>query len=253
MTGQTTVLITGAKTGIGKGLLAAYASRPNTTVIAAIRDGLNSTATNALKSLPVGSGSSIIVASYDASSSTAAQSMVQELAKIHGINTLDIVIANAGILKHFGPAKQIKSEELLEHFTINTVAPILLYQSTEPLLNNAKAPGKFIIISSNIGSNSLQDSYNMPMLGYGLSKAGVNYAVSRMHREEARLIVLAAQPGWVRTAMGEKAAGLVGMSPSDVPVTLQESVAGLMALIDKLNKEEHSGRFFDQTGKQMPW
>jgi hypothetical protein len=44
LTMSTTVLITGFKSGIGKGLLEAYASRPNTTAIAAIRDGPDSPA-----------------------------------------------------------------------------------------------------------------------------------------------------------------------------------------------------------------
>lgn len=250
---STTVLITGTKSGIGRGLLSAYAARPNTRVIAAIRDGAASDAAADLLSISTGKGSEIIVAAYDAGSSTAASDLVASLQNEHQIDVLDVVIANAGILKHFGLAADVKPEEMQEHFNINTMGPILLYRSTAPLLNRSSVTPKFFFISSNLGSNGLMDNYPMPMLAYGLSKAAVNFAASRIHREEKTMVVVPAQPGWVQTAMGEKAASFIGMSPSDVPVTLEQSVSGLMALFDTATKEKHSGKFWDQNGDQMPW
>ncbi|ETN45508.1 uncharacterized protein HMPREF1541_09340 [Cyphellophora europaea CBS 101466] len=250
---NTTVLITGAKAGIGKGLLSAYAARPSTRVIAAIRDGTGSVAAKALENIQTGQGSEIVVVEYNASLPKAASELVSTLRNEHHIDSLNVVIANAGILKHFGLAENITAEDLQEHFNVNTVAPILLYKATAPLLRRSRQTPKFFIISSNIGSNGLMDNYPMPMLAYGLSKAAVNFAASRIHREEKDIVVVPAQPGWVQTAMGEKAATFAGMEPSDVPVTLEASVEGLMKLFDAANKEEHSGKFWDQNGKQMPW
>ena len=196
---NTTVLITGSKTGIGKGLLSSYALRPNTVAIAAIRDGPDSEAAKALTSLPVGPGSKILVAKYDASSKTAGVELVNFLQARHDTSSLDIVVANAGILKHYGLAREASAETITEHFDINTLAPILLYSATSGLLNASKQTPKFFIISSNIGSNGLQDSYPMPMIAYGMSKAAVNWAASRIHREEDRVVVIAVQPGWVQT------------------------------------------------------
>jgi norsolorinic acid ketoreductase len=251
MSSNTTILITGAKSGIGKGLLTALAARPSTTVIAAIRDP-DSSAAETLQNIPLGKGSRVLVAQYDASAENGADTLVANL-QHQKIEALDIVIANAGILKHFGPTTEVQAADLQEHFNINTVAPILLYKSTAALLGKSKGKGKFAIISSNIGSNGLADNYNMPMLAYGISKAAVNYAVGRIHREEKDLTVLALQPGWVQTAMGEKAASFVGMDASEVPVKLDDSVAGLLNVIDAATKETHSGKFWDQTGTQMPW
>ncbi|KAI1617304.1 hypothetical protein EDD37DRAFT_616198 [Exophiala viscosa] len=253
MSYNTTVLITGCKSGIGKGLLTAYASRPNTLAIAAIRDGPDSEPATALTSLPVGHGSKIVVAKYNASSTTAAQELVEYLKTAHKLSSLDIVIANAGILKHFGPAKEASAETITEHFQINTLAPILLYQATQPLLDASEQTPKFFIISSSLGSNGLQDDYPLPMLAYGMSKAGVNYAASRIHREEDRIVFIAQQPGWVKTEMGHAAATYAGMSHADVPVTLEDSIKGLMGCFDRADKATHSGKFWDQEGTQLPW
>ena len=199
MSFNTTVLVTGAKSGIGRGLLSTYATRPNTLAIAAIRDGPDSGAARALTSLPVGAGSKIVVAKYDASSKTAAVELVTFLKSAHNVSDLDVVVANAGILKHFGLAKEASAETITEHFEVNTLAPILLYQATSELLNASKQTPKFFFISSSIGSNGLQDSYPMPMIAYGMSKSAVNWAASRIHREEDRVVVIAMQPGWVQT------------------------------------------------------
>jgi norsolorinic acid ketoreductase len=201
MSFTTTVLITGSKSGIGKGLLSAYAARPNTLAIAAIRDGPDSEAARALTSLPVGPGSKVVVAKYDASSRTAALELVSFVKSSHNVESLDVVVANAGILKHFGPAKEASAETISEHFEINTLAPILLYQATQELLSASKQTPKFFFISSSIGSNGLQDHYPLTMLAYGMSKSALNWAASRIHREEDRIVVVAMQPGWVQTGM----------------------------------------------------
>ncbi|OAP59194.1 hypothetical protein AYL99_06492 [Fonsecaea erecta] len=245
-----TILVTGSKSGIGKGLLATYAARPNTLAIAAIRDGPDSEAAKTLTSLPVGAGSKIIVAKYDASSKTAAVELADYLKSVYNVSALDVVVANAGILKHFGPAKEASAETIMEHLQINTLAPILLYQGTQELLNASRQSPKFFIISSSIGSNSLQDHYPLPVIAYGMSKAAVNWAVSRIHREEDRITVVAMQPGWVQTAMGNTAAELAGMKPEEVPVKLEDSVSGLISVFDKADKATYSGKFWDQNGAQ---
>jgi norsolorinic acid ketoreductase len=249
----TTVVITGSKSGIGKGLLATYAARPNTLAIAAIRDGPDSEVAKTLTSLPVGSGSEVAVAKYDASSRTAAVELVNYIKTVHHVTSLEVVVANAGILKHFGPAKDASAETISEHFEINSLAPILLYQATQQLLNASSQTPKFFFISSNIGSNALQDHYPLPVLAYGISKTALNYAASRIHREEDRIVIVAMQPGWVQTTMGNSAAELAGMNPADVPVKLEDSVSGLMNVFDKADKATYSGKFYDQNDTQQPW
>ena len=250
---STTVLITGSKSGIGKGLLSAYALRPNTTAIAAIRNGADSPSAATLSSLPVGKGSKIIVEQYDASSKTAATELVSALTAKHGITVLDIVYGNAGILKAFGPVKEVSAEDLFEHFSINTVAQILLYEATQPLLNASAQEPKFFVVSSILGSNANQDAYAWPIIAYGMSKAAINYALGKIHREEPRIVAIPFHPGWVQTAMGERAAEMAGMEKGQVPVTLEESVTGLLATADIATKQEHSGKLLSQNGEILAW
>lgn len=247
------VLITGAKSGIGKGLLSLYATRNDTTVIAAIRDGSDSNAAKSLKSIPTGHGSKVIVAKYDASSPTGGTDLASELRQDHSINHIDVVIACAGIMKQYGPGKTAKPEEVMEHFQINSLGPLLLYQGTADLLNASKQTPKIFIISAELGSNALIDKYPLSMIVYGTSKAAVNYIANKLHTEEERIVVVPVQPGWVQTAIGEKAAGFAGMQASDVPVTIEQSVNGLIAVFDKADKANYSGKFWDQNGEVVPW
>lgn len=248
-----TVLITGSKAGIGKGLLSVYAAREETIAIAAIRDGPDSAAAKTLTALPTGRGSKIVVVTYDASSPNAAINVVSDLEKHHNISQLDIVIANAGILKEHGPTLHEKSEVFHEHFQINTVAPLLLYQATANLLNVSTKTPKFFIISSTLGSNTLIESYPLSLSAYGTSKAAANFVAGKLHKEDKKIVVVPVHPGWVQTAMGEKAAGYAGLTPKDIPVTLEQSVNGLIALFDKADKEGYSGKFWDFNGEIVPW
>ena len=110
----TTVLITGSKSGIGKNFLTKYAARNNHRVIAAIRDGPDSKIAKELEVLPKGDGSEIIVAKYDASSESSVRDMVSYLQSEHAVERLDTVIANAGILKQWGPVRTVKIDDLVE-------------------------------------------------------------------------------------------------------------------------------------------
>ncbi|EXJ64352.1 hypothetical protein A1O7_00688 [Cladophialophora yegresii CBS 114405] len=123
------VLVTGSKSGIRKGLLSTYASRPTTAAFAAIRGGLDSGAVRALTA--VEQGSKIVVAKHDASSRTAAVELVGFLKDNHDVSSLDIVIAKACIVKHFGPALKASARTISEHFELNHLAPISPYQGTQ--------------------------------------------------------------------------------------------------------------------------
>ena len=183
--------------GIGQGLVAAYLSRPNTTVIAGVRDPSHPTA-KALSDLPKGASSSLITVKIDSASPTDAAAAIESLQNKYHIFSLDTVIANAGIsaTKAFGPVANMKVDDVKEHVNVNAIGPLLLFQATLPLLRKAvHGLGKFVFVSSPIGSIGAMEQRLYPMPAYGASKAMANYLTRKVHFEHEDLVAFAIDPG----------------------------------------------------------
>ncbi|GKU13756.1 unnamed protein product [Fusarium langsethiae] len=97
--------ITGAHRGIGKGFVQRILQKPSTTVIAAVRDPLHPSS-KALLDLPKGLGTKLVIVKLDSAVDTDSDNAVAYLRE-EGINSLDIVIANAGIAE--GGAGRVES------------------------------------------------------------------------------------------------------------------------------------------------
>jgi norsolorinic acid ketoreductase len=195
--------------GIGKVLLSAYLSRPNHIIIAALRSPTPAI-TNALTALPRGAGTKLLIVQIDSASPTDALTAIKTLQSIpSNLTHLDLVIANAGISNYFGPAAVTPLDQMLDHFRINTVAPLLLFQATLPLLRAAARP-VFITVSSDAGSLSRMADLQAANTAYGASKAAANFVTRRIHFENPWLIAFPVQPGWLQTDVS-------GASPSGFP------------------------------------
>lgn len=221
---QTIYLITGANRGIGNGLVQAYLSRPNTVVIATTRDPA-STTSKALSTLPTSKNSKIIVLKLDASIERDAQTAINELDYKYGITHIDTVIANAGIANYWGPTARTPISAFQDHFNINTLGTITLFQVTNPLLEKSNDP-KFVYISTIVGSIGGVEKYLLQGVAYGASKAAANYVLRKIHLEHPKLTVFPIHPGWVQTEMGND--GAVANGLEEAPVTLKDSVDGLV-------------------------
>jgi norsolorinic acid ketoreductase len=180
--------------------LSAFLSRPNHVVIAALRDP-NSESSKALHDLPHGKDSKVILLKIDSASETDALAAVNILTSEHKITRLDVVIANAGISNYFGKATITPVEQMLEHFKINSVAPLLLFQATAPLIN-AATNAKFVTITSGAGSISGMDKLRVENTAYGTSKAALNFITRKIHFENPNLIAFPINPGWLQTEAG---------------------------------------------------
>ncbi|TAQ87078.1 hypothetical protein B7494_g4599 [Chlorociboria aeruginascens] len=242
-----TYLITGSNRGIGRGLLEFLVLRPQTTVIAAVRNV--ESATKDLKSVPVGEGSKLIILKIDSASATDPTDAIKELASNYNITKVDVLISNAGILDLVAPALDTPADSIRKHVEVNTIGPFTLIQAFHPLLQASDSP-RFFVISSAIGSIASLESYRVPFFAYGLSKAAVNYLVRKLHFENPELISMAFSPGWVQTEMGNGAAVKVGQTGA--PVLLEDSVQGLVKLFDEASREK-SGTLTNYTGDNIPW
>jgi norsolorinic acid ketoreductase len=126
-----------------------------------------------------------------------------------GVRSIDILIASAGLGTAFHPIQNTTLSSVTEHFFINTLGPLSLFQSLRPLLLPDTLPEgegeqgykrkekKFTVISSSLGSIGDMEK-DTRSLAYGISKAGVNYLVRKCHFEEEGVVSGAVHPGYVR-------------------------------------------------------
>jgi norsolorinic acid ketoreductase len=241
-----TYVITGANRGIGKGLLEVLATRPNNTVIAAVRNV--EAAKKTFRTVKVGAGSKIITVKIDSTSATDAAAAAKEL-KSQGITKVDVLVSNAGLLDIIAPTLETPADAVRKHFEVNTIGPLILIQAFFDLLE-ASANPRFFVITSTIGSIQHLADYKVPFFAYGMSKAAANYLVRKLHFENERLTAVAFNPGWVQTDMGSGAAKTVGME--DAPLSLEDSIKGLITQFDAVTAEQ-SGTFITQEGEAIPW
>ena len=182
------VLTRGA--GLGYGLAERFLARPNYIVIGAVRNP--STAT-ALKKLPTGEGSSLIIVKIDSISETDPTTAIEDI-RSQGVTAVDIVVANAGISQVFPQVHEVELSDLLEHLQVNLFGVILLFKAVRPLLLAAKQP-KFVTLGTSAASLTEMETRNFPNSVYGTSKAALNYITLKTHFENPTLTAFPLDPG----------------------------------------------------------
>ncbi|KAI5310716.1 hypothetical protein KEM55_003022 [Ascosphaera atra] len=247
----TNVLITGCSRGIGLALLGTYLQRPAHTCIAAVRNP--SKASAAFTSLPRGAGSKLIVLEADAGDFEAPKRVIAPQLKQHGVDRLDVVIANAGIIEDMARnTDTVDAAGMIRHIQVNALGALGLWQGVSPLmLGNGENETKFVGISSQFGSIGTEDSYP---LEYATSKAAMNMIVRQIHlehKDQGKLCAFVMHPGWVQTDMGNFCADAVGVEKAEISV--EESVRGIVNVIDNSTRKATAGRFMTWDGRELPW
>ncbi|KAF2027445.1 aflatoxin biosynthesis ketoreductase nor-1 [Setomelanomma holmii] len=255
MSSPATYLVTGANRGIGKGFIQALLQRPNSTVIAAVRDIAK--ATPILNELPKATSSKLIIIKLDFSIESDPKDAIAKLQSGHNITSLDVVIANAGIAHSGTKVVDSSADAIRDHFNINTIGPVLLFQAVKPLLQASKTGNPiFLAISTGLGSLAAQEAlsaFPYPYGPYGVSKAALNYLVRRIHIEETWLTAYVTHPGLVKTDM----APFLNDPSIDVAslggaIEVEESVEGILKTLGKANREI-GGTFQNYDGSIFPW
>ncbi|ESZ89520.1 hypothetical protein SBOR_10097 [Sclerotinia borealis F-4128] len=260
--------ITGANKGIGLHLTRTLLLRPNTTVISTQRTPNLDTLPTTLSSLTAAPGSKLIIIPLEFCTSDTGvhKNTVSDLVfrlENEGVHHIDTIILNAGAATSFRSVAETDISEVQAHFEINTLWPIQIWQVLRGLLvggvkgeevpvqTKKKTQKKMIYISSALGSiTSMHDA--TPSLAYGISKAGANFFVRKVHFEEDRgVVALAVHPGWVKTHNGQFFADSVGVK--EPPMSLEDSVDGILRQIDNSTRETTSGSFVSWNGDVIPW
>ena len=219
MNSNDSILVIGASRGIGAGLVRSYLA-DEYEVHATVRD---IAAPGELAGLSV----ELTLHQLDVRDQEESEALITA---VNGAG-FRVVIHNAGIYRDF------PREELM---LVNAEAPIRIVEAL--LAVDAVRPGGVVaIMTSQMGSRrGRTDSLG----GYGDSKAALNDEFRRRAPDWARrgVIGVVVHPGWVRTEMGGPSASL----------SVEESVAGIVKLIDELTPADH-GRFWAWDGRELPW
>ncbi|KAJ6581989.1 hypothetical protein B0H19DRAFT_984126 [Mycena capillaripes] len=246
MSNKTVYLISGANRGIGFGLVATLAARPDDIVFAGTRDPAAKSLSDLAAKHP--NVHAVKLTSGDKADNEAAITKIRDVA-----GQLDIIIANAAIATHVGPIATTPLDAFRDHFEVNTLGPIVLFQAAHTLLlaSPTGAP-VFAIISSLLGS--MGRYLPVPATPYGVSKAAANYLVKALDAQNPELITMSIEPGWVATDMGNAAAEVNEFGIAQAPVSVDESAAGILSRIDGATKEKSSGRFWNfKVAQDNPW
>jgi NAD(P)-dependent dehydrogenase (short-subunit alcohol dehydrogenase family) len=152
---------------------------------------------------------------------------------------VDVLINNAGVSGVKG-GEPIDPEDILRVFNVNAVGTLRVVRALLGRLRAGK--GKEIVnLTSVLGSIAEASGGRF---AYRMSKSALNMATRVLAQdlggEGFRTVAL--HPGWVRTRMGG----------SSAPVSPEQSVRGMLRIIDGLTPEQ-SGRVFDFQGREIPW
>ncbi len=148
--------------------------------------------------------------------------------------SLDLLFNNAGILR-----ETAAREDFTDSFLVNAIAPFEITRALLPRLKLSANP-RVVSLTSRMGS--LAENTSGGHYAYRASKAALNMVNRSLALDHPWLTAIVVHPGWVRTRMGGTAA----------PVDTADSAGGIWRLAHGLSRE-HSGRFFDYLGKELPW
>ncbi|KAJ7448665.1 hypothetical protein B0H11DRAFT_2333095 [Mycena galericulata] len=244
----TIIFITGANRGIGKGLLERYLAQPNHIVIAGNRNPAHPTS-QALADLPKGEGSRLIVVKIDASVEQDAFDAVKEFTETHGIEYLNVVIANAGIAQVWPSVADLKIADLKAHIAPNVYGMVTLYQATRPLLRKSATEPIFSPMGSPAGLIAGQPPISNA--AYGPTKAAVHWFTIRINAEDEWLNAFVMMPGFVQTDMGNAGARHFGLEKAKV--TLEDSCDGMVQVYATCTKAKHGGKLVVYDGDIRGW
>ena len=227
------VFITGANRGIGLELTRQYLVAGH-KVLASARDPSTEGLSQLIKRFP----NNLKTVVLDVTDESNIQAVVDSLEGA----SIDLLINNAGLFhsKHedFG---SLNTDTWIEEFRVNSISPFLVTRALKSNLAKANS-GVVGMISSKMGS--MGDNQSGGSYSYRSSKAALNAVSVSLANDlsDLDISVVALHPGWVQTDMG---------GPNGL-IDVETSALGLKAILDNAGKAE-SGKFYDYSGKQLPW
>eukprot|EP00981_Chlorochromonas_danica_P005337 scaffold1077_cov178-Ochromonas_danica.AAC.3 len=226
MTGRT-ILITGASRGIGLGLVGQIlASHPRDRVIATYRDQASSPKLVELtQTYPK---DRLLILPLEVTSEESHKKLKEAL-EAEGINSIDILIANAGVASsNFGSPVSTTAAEYESDWKVNVLGTLYTLQTFHEHVLRSKVK-LTVVVSSIMASLTLLPEMGSATLAsaYRVSKTALNMLAATFAEDAnykgagGKVVIL--HPGWVQTDMGGARA----------PTTVSESVTGIVQVLDQ--------------------
>lgn len=237
--------ITGTNRGLGLEFVRQLAATKSNTIIATVRNA--STDLADLKAV-ASSSTHILPVVCDTSDAESIASFVPEATSLLAGRKIDFLLHVAGVnFRSDQTSLSVTADALHTNLQVNVFG---LARTTQLLLSGGALGPDVRILNMTSGLGSLTKSEGISprkCLPYSISKAGVNMLTVHQAEElqTAGLpgaVVLAVDPGWVKTRMGGDGAVL---EP-------EESVAGILKVLHGA-KPEDNGKFYSYDGSEQPW
>jgi len=168
---------------------------------------------------------------------------IDELASRLKNQTIDLVIANAGI---YGDSSgyglgNLHYESWLKTLETNVLGAVKVIEALLPNLRLSKEP-RIAVLSSQMGS--IEDNGSGGSILYRCSKAALNATMKSIaiDLESDGVGVLIFHPGWVQTDMGG----------THALINTNTSVSGMVEQISRFNMQ-NTGQFIKYDGSLLPW
>jgi NAD(P)-dependent dehydrogenase (short-subunit alcohol dehydrogenase family) len=222
-----TVLVTGANRGIGLEYARQFADR-GYTVIGTARDPGAASELRAITER---------VEALDVADAVSVAALAKRLDGV----PIDILINNAGVGGFDDDdLASVDFDAMQKTFAVNAFGPLRV---TQALLPNLRQGQRKLVIGMSSQLGSIERSTGR-MYAYRASKTALNQFNKIIASElgPQGFVFTVLHPGWVQTEMGG----------ANATLTPEESVRGLIAVIEKLGADDN-GRFYDYQGKTIPW
>ncbi|MDI1310006.1 MAG: SDR family oxidoreductase [Methylotenera sp.] len=225
------VLITGANRGIGLEFTEQYA-QDGWNVLACCRDPKKASVLQVLAS----KHANIRILQLDVANFAQIDALALQLKD----EKIDVLINNAGVYPE-SSLKNANTEDWLDAFKINSIAPLKMATAFTPHIANGELK-KIATLSSKMGSMS--DNTSGGSYIYRSTKTAVNMVMKSLSIDvkPAGIAVATLHPGWVLTDMGG----------SNALIGTKTSVTGLRQVIENLNLS-NTGKFIAYDGKEIAW
>lgn len=231
-TADKTILLVGASRGLGLGLALEYLRR-GWRVIATVRTAGN---VSALRGADADEQRRLEVELLDINFPEQIAALRQRLAG----RRIDLLFVNAGVMSPpYEKIGNVTTEEFCRVMVTNALSPLRVVETLAALV---PAGGTIAVMSSNMGSAANNTKGEAEV--YRASKVALNSLMRSFAAREKAVprLLLAMDPGWVRTDMGGQRA----------PLDVKTSVTGLADTLTA-RAGETGMAFINYKGETVPW